>query len=110
MDLRFEGDDEDKAILLQEVILDATQAAMEVSVDATRTFRGLRRISRGLRLAEWTGIRAAPSGLNRRVVDLSFGSYARPCIEHIQKRIPQRGSSMPSQGRPSLHSWVKSLR
>lgn len=76
---------DDKARLLQEVILDNTQAAVEVSVDATGHRRGLRAHFRGWTRQGGPVFRLTPSGLNRHVVDLSFGSYARPCIEHIEQ-------------------------
>lgn len=75
--------------LLQEVILDTTQAAVEVSVDATAKRRGLRAHFRGWTRQDGPVFRLTPSGLTRHVVDLRFGSYARPCIEHIEQNATE---------------------
>jgi 5-methylcytosine-specific restriction protein A len=80
---------DNKARLLQEVILGATQAAVEVSVDATGKRRGLRAHFCGWTRQDGPVFRLTPSGLTRHVLDLRFGSYARPCIDHIEQNATE---------------------
>jgi len=75
---------DDKAHLLQKVILDSTDAVVDVNVDSSGARRGLRAHFRGWTRQGGPVFRLTPSGLNRHVVSLEFGNYARPCIQHIE--------------------------
>lgn len=75
----------DKTAFLQQVILEATQAAVEVSKDTSGARTGLRVHFRGWTRQGGPVLSLTPSGLNRHIVELRFGDYARPCIAHIEE-------------------------
>lgn len=74
-----------KAKLLQNVILEATQAAVKVEADTSGTRASLRAHFVGWTRQDGPVFYLTPSGLSRHVVELRFGSYARPCISHIEQ-------------------------
>lgn len=73
----------EKAELLRQVILEVTGAAVDVDVDETGVRQGLRVHFHGWTRQEGPVFGLVPSGLNRHIVELQFGSYARPCVDQI---------------------------
>lgn len=80
---------EDKAELLQEIIVQNAGALVEVNPESSGTRKGLR-----VHFSGWTRqggpvFSLIPSGLNRHLVKVRFGNYARPCVTHIENTVTE---------------------